>query len=55
MKIVARHRLDLVNQTNVSVKQLEQQCSRGSLVQLVEQAERELERVKEYKQQKTDL
>lgn len=55
VKIVAQHRLDLINQTDMTVKQLEQQCSRGTLAQLVEQAEQELERVKEYKRQKSDL
>lgn len=38
VKILSQHRLDLVHQANVAAKQLEQQCSRGTLTHTAEQA-----------------
>ena len=46
--IVAQHRVNLANEDGMNVKNLETLCNRGTLAELVQQAERELERVSEY-------
>jgi hypothetical protein len=46
--IVARHRVELAQQAGMSASKLEKQCGRGTLAELVRQAEKELERVKDH-------
>jgi hypothetical protein len=58
VRIVAQSRVDLTNQTNVTAEKLAEQCGRGrstSLATLLKEAERELERVKEYLSQKHEM
>lgn len=51
--IVARHRVDLAQQAGMSASKLEKQCGRGTLAELVRQAEKELERVKDHVDKQT--
>lgn len=46
--IVARHRLELASEPGMNGTKLEKLCSRGTLADLVQQAEVELERVSQY-------
>jgi hypothetical protein len=51
--IVAQHRVDVAKQDGMNAKKLEKLCNRGTLAELVRQAERELERVSEYANRET--
>jgi len=50
--IVAQYRVNLANQDGMTATKLEKLCSRGTLAELVQQAERELERIVEYSKRK---